>query len=149
VADSLINAVSSPTGLDAAATVKSKDSPEKISAAASQFEALLISQVLKSAHEGEDGGWLGAGEDESSSTTTGMADEYFARAIAAHGGLGLAKTISEGLSRNVTAAANSIAAKPSTESDSIDSLSSTLTSGGTAGPVKAGGTPLQRRRSGR
>jgi Rod binding domain-containing protein len=100
MADSLISAVSYPTGLDATTSVTSKDSPEKIRAAASQFESLLISQVLKSAHEGEDGGWLGAGEDdETANTTTGMADEYFARSIAAHGGFGLAKMISEGLSR--------------------------------------------------
>jgi Rod binding domain-containing protein len=112
MSDSLINSVTSPTGLDAAATVKSKDSPEKIRAAASQFEALLISQVLKSAHDGEDGGWLGAGEDESSNTTTGMADEYFARAIAANGGLGLAKMISEGLSRTARAAADPAATEP-------------------------------------
>jgi Rod binding domain-containing protein len=118
MADSLINAVSSPTGLDAAPTITSKDSPEKIREAASQFEALLISQVLKSAHEGEDGGWMGAGEeDETSNTTMGMADEYFARSIAAHGGFGLAKMISAGLSRKSGGAPEPVAAGAAKASD--------------------------------
>lgn|ERR1700683_4814682 len=99
MADSLISAVTSPTGLDATTSVSSKDSPEKIESAATQFEALLLSQILKTAHGGEDGGWLGTGDDETSNTTMGMADEYFARAIAAHGGLGLAKMISKGLEK--------------------------------------------------
>jgi hypothetical protein len=47
------------TGLTAA---HPKDNPAKIKAAATQFEALLIGQMLKSMHDTE-GGWLGTGDD--------------------------------------------------------------------------------------
>jgi Rod binding domain-containing protein len=80
---------------------KAKDSPEKIHDAAAQFEALLIGQILKSVHEGESEGWLGSGEDESSSSALSLADEYFAQALAKRGGFGLAKMISAGLERRV------------------------------------------------
>jgi Rod binding domain-containing protein len=70
-----------------------------------QFESLLMGQILKSAHE-EEGGWLGAGEeDKSASSAMQMADEYFARALSAHGGLGLAKMISKSLDQATANAA--------------------------------------------
>jgi Rod binding domain-containing protein len=78
-------------------------SPEKIRDAASQFEALLIGQVLKAAHEGEDEGWLGTGEDQTAGSMMGLAEDYFARAIASRGGFGLARMIASGLERRVSA----------------------------------------------
>jgi Rod binding domain-containing protein len=60
--------------------------------AAVDFEALLISQMLKSTHE-EGGGWLGTGEDNASSSALQMADEQFGKALAEQGGLGLAKFV--------------------------------------------------------
>jgi len=86
------------------ASAASKDSPEKIRHAASQFEGLLIGQVLKSVHDDEDGGWLGTGEDQTAGAAIGMADEFFATALAGSGGLGLAKMISAGLERRTQAA---------------------------------------------
>lgn len=87
------------TGLTAAipeAQTGTKD-PAKIREAASQFESLLIGQVFKTVHEDE-GGWLGAGEeDQSASSAMGLADEYLAQSIAKHGGLGLAKMIARQL----------------------------------------------------
>jgi len=74
-----------------------KDSPEKVKDAATQFEALLISQILKSVHEEQDGGWMGTGEDKTAESATGLADEYFARALASRGGLGLAQMVAKGL----------------------------------------------------
>jgi Rod binding domain-containing protein len=74
-----------------------KNSPEKIRDAASQFEALLIGEVLKTAHEGE--GWLGTGDEESSGTTMGMADQFLAQSMAKNGGLGLARMVAAGLAR--------------------------------------------------
>lgn len=74
-----------------------KDTPEKIRDAASQFEALLIGEVLKTAHDGE--GWLGTGEDETASTTMGLADQFLAQSMAKNGGLGLARMIGAGLAR--------------------------------------------------
>ena len=41
------------------------DSPAKIKDAAQQFEALLLAQILHSAHE-SGSGWLGSGGDSSS-----------------------------------------------------------------------------------
>lgn len=68
--------------------------------AARQFEALLITQMLRSAREsGGDAGWLGTGEDTSAAAAIEMAEEHFAAALAAQGGLGLARMISEGLAK--------------------------------------------------
>jgi Rod binding domain-containing protein len=82
-------------------SASSKDSPEKIRDAATQFEALLLGQILKSVHE-DDGGWLGTGDDQTASSAMGMAEEYLGRAMAAGGGLGLAKSVAAGLSRSVS-----------------------------------------------
>lgn len=95
--DSLISSVLSSTGLGTPSLSGSKNDPEKIRQAASQFEALMIGQVLKSVHEDGEEGWLGTGEDQTASSAMGMGDEYFAQAIAKRGGLGLAKMISAGL----------------------------------------------------
>jgi Rod binding domain-containing protein len=73
------------------------DSPQKTQEAAAQFEALLVGQILKSTHE--EGGWLGTGEDQTAGSAMQMADEYFARALTARGGLGLAKMIAAGLQK--------------------------------------------------
>jgi Rod binding domain-containing protein len=88
------------------------DSPEKIREAASQFESLLIGQVLKSVHEDGESGWLGSGEDQTASSAMSLADEYLAQAISRHGGLGLAKMIA----RQLDAANNSSRVIP-TESE--------------------------------
>ena len=81
------------------------DSPQKTKDAAMQFESLLVGQILKSAHE-EDGGWLGSGEDQTAGSAMQMADEYFARALTAHGGLGLARMITAGLEQASATASN-------------------------------------------
>lgn len=87
------------TGLGIGSLDGDKNSPEKIKSAASQFEALLIGQVMKAAHEGDDDedGWLGTGEDKTAQSLMGMADEFFARAVASRGGFGLAQTVANGL----------------------------------------------------
>ncbi|MGD1094773.1 MAG: hypothetical protein ABSB35_22625 [Bryobacteraceae bacterium] len=95
--DTVTAGILSTSGVAPTLSVSSKDSPEKIRDAATQFESLLIGQILKSAHEDE--GWLGTGDDQTAGTAMGMADEYFAKAMAARGGLGLAKTIAAGLTQ--------------------------------------------------
>jgi Rod binding domain-containing protein len=112
MADSLISGVLStaglPTGIDASSH---KDSPQKIKDAAGQFEALMVGQILKSAHE-QEGGWMGAGEeDQTSASTMQMADEYFARALTAQGGLGLARMISTSLDQASASAAAQAASR--------------------------------------
>ena len=84
-------------GADGAA----KNDPSKVAHAANQFEALLIGQILKSAHGAGSEGWLGAGDDdETSSTAIQMAEEYLGQALASGGGLGIAKLVTQGLDKN-------------------------------------------------
>jgi Rod binding domain-containing protein len=65
---------------------------------ATQFESLLIAQMLKSMREaGGSAGWLGSGEDSTSASAMELAEEHFAAALAKQGGLGLTKLITQGL----------------------------------------------------
>jgi Rod binding domain-containing protein len=97
----MIDAISGLASRDIhGAAQRPQDSPERVREAASQFESLLIAQLLRSAREaGSAGGWLGSGEDASAESGMQLAEEQFARAIAEGGGLGLAKLIAEGLQR--------------------------------------------------
>ena len=72
------------------------DDPAKIKDAGRQFEALLIGQMLKSMRDSE-GGWLGTGSDEASSSAMEYAQEMFAQSLSANGGLGLATMVMKGL----------------------------------------------------
>ena len=83
--------------LDTSTTAKPKVSPEKIKDAAAQFEALLISQMMKSMRESSSGGWMGESGDSSSASMLELADEQFAKALAARGGLGIARLVVKGL----------------------------------------------------
>lgn len=70
--------------------------PGKLSTpqAAQQFETLLLAQMLRTARESSDSeGWLGSGADSAAASAIGLAEEQFASALAAHGGLGLARMI--------------------------------------------------------
>lgn len=78
-------------------TGRQSDTPEKIRQAASQFEALLIGEMLKSSQEGSSGDFMGTDDDQAGSSLLDMAQQQFAQAMALRGGLGLAKMVSEGL----------------------------------------------------
>jgi Rod binding domain-containing protein len=67
--------------------------------AARQFEALLLAQILKAVREAESQGWMGTGEDQANATDMELAEEQFAQALSAGGGLGLARLIVAGLER--------------------------------------------------
>ena len=75
---------------------KDKD-PARIQDAAQQFEALLLGQILENVSQA--GGWLGSGEDSSSSCANGFAQEQLAAMMAKQGGFGLSKLIAQGLER--------------------------------------------------
>ncbi len=105
------------TGLGMNVSSAQRDSPEKIREAASQFESLLIGQVLKSMHEDGEEGWLGTGEDQTAASAMSMADEYLAQSISKHGGLGLAKMIA----RQLDPSNNSNPATPPPDSDDTPS----------------------------
>lgn len=69
----------------------------KVRDAAQQFEALFLSQILKSARES--GGSLGSGSGGASDCATEFAEEQLATSMAKQGGLGLANLIANGLER--------------------------------------------------
>ena len=91
--DSITAAATDVTSL---AAKPKADSPEKILKAAKQFEALLVGQMMKSMQDSE-GGWLGTGDDQSSSAAIEYGQEAFAQAMSASGGLGLAQMVAAGL----------------------------------------------------
>jgi len=90
-----LTAVAAP---DISAATTPKDDPAKVRDSAKQFEALLIGQMMKSMRDSE-GGWLGTGEDQSSSSAMEYAQENFAQSLANSGGLGLASLIVKGLQK--------------------------------------------------
>lgn len=77
---------------------RTKDDATRIEGAARQFEALLIAQLLRAARGGEEG-WLGAGADTTASAALALAEEQFAGALAAQGGLGLAGMVVSGMKK--------------------------------------------------
>jgi len=80
------------------------DTPEKISGVAKQFEALMIGQILKSARESSGGGWLGNEDDKDDQTGSmvmELGEQGLSQALAAHGGLGIAKMVTANLERHV------------------------------------------------
>ena len=83
--------------IDALGTQQPNSGGNKIVGAARDFEALLIGQILKSAHS--EGGWLGATDDDAGEAAVGLGEEQLARTMANSGGLGLAKMIEKGIQR--------------------------------------------------
>lgn len=79
----------------------------KIADAAKQFEALMIGQILKAARESSDAGWLGTGDDHAGELALEMAEQQFAQAMSARGGLGIAKLVVAGLERGSATASSS------------------------------------------
>jgi Rod binding domain-containing protein len=95
------------------------DTPEKISGVAKQFEALMIGQMLKSAREGSGGGWLGNEDDQDDQTGSlvmEMAEQGFSQAMAARGGLGIAKMVTANLERTQARTASSDSEAPTAPS---------------------------------
>jgi len=90
-----LSAASGTNGLQSLANAASrKESPEKIRKVATDFEALLIAQMLKSARE-SGGGVTGDAdeEDETNSTVLELGEQQFAQVLASNGGLGIAKMV--------------------------------------------------------
>jgi Rod binding domain-containing protein len=81
---------------------QAKDSPARIRQTASDFEALLLTQMLRSAREAGGGGLTGAGDDENeaNSTLVEFGEQQFAQALANRGGLGIANMVVAGLTKN-------------------------------------------------
>lgn len=92
----MIDALSTAGVAAVAGSPPPKHDPAKVAEAAKNFEALLIGQMMKSMRD-SDGGWMGTGDDESMSSAMEYAQEQFAQALSAGGGLGLAKLVTAGL----------------------------------------------------
>ncbi len=88
-APSAISAPAAPTLATAPPPPPSKD----IGQAAKDFEALLLTQILKTAREGNGGGWLGGGDDQAGATMVEVAEEHLAKTLAAGRGLGIAQLL--------------------------------------------------------
>jgi Rod binding domain-containing protein len=97
------------------------DTPEKIGGVAKQFEALMIEQMLKSARDATGGGWLGSDDDEDDQTGSlvmDLAEQGLSQAMAARGGLGIAKMVTANLERSQAASASVDETKaPSSDSE--------------------------------
>jgi len=74
-----------------------KSSPEGIHAAAEEFEALLVGQMLRSMREAGGGAWLGGDEQDAAFSLMEMAEQCLATAMVSQGGLGLARLIEQSL----------------------------------------------------
>ncbi len=79
-----------------------QDSPARIRKSGTDFEALLLGQMLRSAREAGGGGLTGAGDDENdaNSTMIELGEQQFAQALAGSGGLGIAKMVVAGLTKH-------------------------------------------------
>jgi flagellar protein FlgJ len=81
-----------------------KDSPARIRQSATDFEALLLNQMLRSAREAGGGGLTadGDGDDEqdANSTMVELGEQQFAQALASRGGLGIANMVVAGLTKH-------------------------------------------------
>ena len=73
--------------------------PDKLQKAASDFEALLLGQVMKSERQADGSGWLGTDDSDAGSSLSDMSEQQLAQSLASSGGLGLAKMISTGLAK--------------------------------------------------
>jgi Rod binding domain-containing protein len=89
---------------------ESSHKPDKVAEVSKQFEALMIGQMLRSARESSGGGWLSSGDDkddQSGSLVMDMAEQGFSQAMAARGGLGIAKMVTANLEHGHSKTASS------------------------------------------
>jgi Rod binding domain-containing protein len=91
----------SPGSLDGGYSNISSGAHTDLATAAQQFEALMLHQMLQAAHD-PDESWFGTGEDDDQASKQAMdlAQQQFASALAAHGGLGLAKLVVSQMGEN-------------------------------------------------
>lgn len=90
--------LSSLTAAQAASGSEAKISKD-MKQAGQEFEALMISQMLKSARRAGESGWMG-GESKSPNPVIDMAEEQLARSMAANGAFGIAKMLAASTGKN-------------------------------------------------
>src|SRR5258708_39117622 len=76
--------------------------PAKIRKAATDFEAMLLEQMLRSAREASGGGLTadGDGDNQVNSSLIELGEQQFAQALASSGGVGIAKMVVAGLTKH-------------------------------------------------
>ena len=99
----ILNSTLMPASAPATSQAK-PDDPAKVRDAAQQFEALLLSQILRSVRES----CQREKSDQSGECATDFAEQQFARVLAQQGGLGLASLIARGLTRPPAANGDSV-----------------------------------------
>ncbi len=99
----LISSAASALLPSGAASASGSGKPKDAKEAATQFEGLLIEEMLQSAHQANPGSLSGDDTDDSQSDTIfGMASQQFAQVMAKQGGFGLAKIVDQGIARQQT-----------------------------------------------
>jgi Rod binding domain-containing protein len=88
-----------PAAGQAAPFSTSQPGASKLDKVAADFESLLLSQMLRSARESAGAGPCGddSEDSESNSSLVELGEQQFAQALAANGGLGIAKMVVAGL----------------------------------------------------
>lgn len=87
---------------DAPDTSATPAEASKIKKCATEFEGMLLAQMLRSARESGGGGLTGCDEDDSeaNSSLLELGEQQFAQALAGSGALGIAKMVIAGLTKN-------------------------------------------------
>jgi Rod binding domain-containing protein len=81
--------------------------PTNAKEAATQFEGMLIGEMLRSVHDSNSGSLDGDEDSDSESDTTySMAADQFAQLMAKQGGFGVAKLLTQGLASREGGVAN-------------------------------------------
>jgi len=94
----MVGAIGSPFPKTAEHAAPRAENPRKVHDTAQQFEAVLIGQLLKTSREAGGSGWLGTGDgDDAGQTGMELAEQEFARMLAAKGGLGMSHMIEAGM----------------------------------------------------
>ncbi len=93
---STLSGITDLPGMTPALSAAGGKTAKKETAAAQDFEALLIGQMLRSMRE-QGSGWLGTGDDAAGATAFAFGEEELAKALTKGGGLGLSKIIAAGL----------------------------------------------------
>jgi Rod binding domain-containing protein len=76
------------------------DQQAKVKRAASDFEGMLIEQMLRSARESASAGSEEADGGDQNSAVMELSEQQFAQSLAHSGGLGIAKMVVAGLSKD-------------------------------------------------
>ena len=112
----ILSAVSaSAAASESTAATSAASAPEnrRLKQAATDFEGLLVAQLLRHARQDGDGGWMGTGEDKSSESMMEMAEESLARMMASQGCLGLASLMQQGVAQQEARTATTQSPAPS------------------------------------